>query len=557
MVTFMEEMDPFLRDLVDKNVLSEDQAQTVMEEWRVRHTPIDYLCIDMGFVAKDELLPHRARNNHVQLAQGGDICGDEALVQKLTLAFCQQFFVLPLALKESTVHVAMADVTHVGHKDHVQQVCQASQVEVMLADRSDILAALSLYEDHQAARPRPSALLVPFAQGHDAQTPDPRPEVFLRGLLREGVRRGSSDLHFHPRRLSLHIGHRLDGVLHPLMDMNKRHWPVVLAKLKVMSGLEPTEHRKPQQGRMTVNMMGRDIDVRVSTHPSFYGERVAVRILDQEKTLSLQGLGFDARSCETLEAVLSHPQGLVIVTGPTGSGKTTTLHACLRHLSHDSLNIMTLEEPLEYLLPFATQTEVSEDKGFGFAEGVVSALRQDVDVLLVGEVRDEETAHMAMRAAMTGHRVLTSLHAPDALGAIDRLLDLGVSRHHMATHLSCLMAQRLFRPLCEACKKPDEVYSDQHTFIYQAHGCDLCGHTGYRGQRALLDIVTVDAPIAMAIENGMTRAWLKEFLQQKQHRFLTDHAHRYLQKGVMSRQEIRRVLGEDPLTWEQHISGRC
>ena len=508
--------DPFLQHLVQEDVLRFDQAGAVMDAWRATGCCVDYRCVDMGFVPEDLLLNHRSQFSGVQRVARSEICINETVLEKLGRDLCGDAYVAPLSFDSGVLKIALGDVANVELKDKVRRLFEPEHLEVFLASRRDIASALKPTPLEKT--PHVSHVL---RDGDDEEAP----ARFLRVLFDEALAQKSSDIHFDVLGDVLRIQRRVDGVLAHWMHLYKAYWPALLAKLKIMADLEPTEKRFPQQGRFIMTYGGQLVDCRLATHPTFEGERVVVRFLHQS-TLTLEGLGFDSSILPSIKAALLKKQGLIVVTGPTGAGKTTTLHALLRSGSDQGDNIMTLEDPVEYRLDFAAQTQVSDEKGFGFEAGIASVLRQDVDVLLIGEIRTPSVAQMAMRSAMTGHQIFTSVHAPDALSTIDRLKDLGVALEDIMTYVHCIIAQRLVRRLCVACKMPSA-----DGFSHEAVGCDACLGTGYKGRQIVAECLVMEGRAALAPALSYPT--------------FAHSATRLIQEGITSRAEIIRILGED------------
>ena len=326
-----------------------------------------------------------------------------------------------------------------------------------------------------------------------------QPVVRLVGsLLMDAVKRGASDIHFEPEHAFLRIRYRIDGVLQQVRSLHKSYWGGVAVRLKVVSGLDIAETRAPQDGRLHMNLCGRPIDFRVSTHPTIHGENIVLRVLDREKSIiPMERMGLRNEAMEELRLMMTRPEGIIIVTGPTGSGKTTTLYSLLSSQNTTAVNIMTLEDPVEYPVTMMRQTSVAEVNKIDFANGIRSIMRQDPDIILVGEIRDEDTASMAFRAAMTGHQVFSTLHTNSALGVFPRLTDIGILPDIMAGNIIGVVAQRLVRVLCPHCKEscvPDELErkilglkANQKPEIFRAKGCQHCNLNGYRrpGEKAL------------------------------------------------------------------------
>lgn len=321
-------------------------------------------------------------------------------------------------------------------------------------------------------------------------------------LLTQAVRKKASDIHIEPRRSTVDIRYRIDGELHLAKSLPKSLHPPISSRIKIMSELDISERRLPQDGRITFRLDGRNIDIRVSTSPTLYGERIVLRILDRsEGLIPLEKLGFSPRDLEVFKSLISQPYGIILVTGPTGSGKTTTLYAALNELKSEHTNIMTVEDPIEYELEGINQTNVHHRIGLTFANQLRAILRQDPDIVFVGEIRDAETADVAFRAALTGHLVFSTLHANDAPSSITRLIDMDVEPFLVSSAIIGVLAQRLVRVLCPDCKEPYEPDSqikemlglkpDEKITIYRAVGCRNCDSTGYKGRTSIRETMVM------------------------------------------------------------------
>jgi general secretion pathway protein E len=341
----------------------------------------------------------------------------------------------------------------------------------------------------------------------------------INGIIAEAVRQGASDIHIEPYETGLVVRLRNDGLLQEKLRLPASVAPIVVSRIKVMARLDIAERRIPQDGRIGLTLGGKLIDVRVSTLPSRAGERVVLRVLDKENTgMSLDLLGMSPQCLEILNAALSEPNGIILVTGPTGSGKTTTLYACLKRLTDGSRNILTVEDPVEYAVDGVGQTQVNEKVGMTFAAGLRAILRQDPDVVMVGEIRDRETADIAVQAALTGHLVLSTVHTNDALGAVTRLRDMKVEPFLLASTLRAVVAQRLVRRLCPDCREPVQcdpgvgalLGFDPGTMIYRAKGCSSCRDTGFQGRIGVFEAVRVDETIRKIINAGGDEAVLAQ-----------------------------------------------
>lgn len=324
----------------------------------------------------------------------------------------------------------------------------------------------------------------------------------INGLIAEAVRMGASDVHVEPFEEKVAVRFRVDGVLRETVSLSSRLAPPLISRIKVMARLDIAEKRVPQDGRLTLSLAGKGVDVRVSTLPSRYGERVVLRLLDKESArFTLEQLGMADQQLEALRRALAQPNGVVLVTGPTGAGKTTTLYAGLNLLNDQTRNILTVEDPVEYAVEGVGQTQVNAKVGMTFAAGLRAILRQDPDVVMVGEIRDRETAEIAVQASLTGHLVLSTVHTNSAVAAITRLRDMGVESYLLASTVSAIVAQRLVRRLCPGCKTPYEADNaerrmvearpDEAVTLYRPRGCEACGGTGFAGRRGVYEVAPV------------------------------------------------------------------
>ncbi len=333
----------------------------------------------------------------------------------------------------------------------------------------------------------------------------------INGIIADAARQGVSDIHIEPYESALVVRMRIDGVLREVLKMPAHVAPVVVSRIKVMARLDIAERRVPQDGRIGLTLGGKSLDVRVSTLPSRAGERVVLRLLDKDTAgIDFDLLGLNGAADTILRGALAEPNGIILVTGPTGSGKTTTLYAALKILNDGSRNILTVEDPVEYAVDGVGQTQVNAKVGLSFAAGLRAILRQDPDVVMVGEIRDRETADIAVQASLTGHLVLSTVHTNDAIGAITRLRDMKVEPFLIASSLRAVIAQRLVRRLCPECREPVQAEGsvasllgfDPGTIVYRAHGCPACGQTGYKGRIGVFEALKVDETIRRLINDG-------------------------------------------------------
>jgi type IV pilus assembly protein PilB len=378
----------------------------------------------------------------------------------------------------------------------------------------------------------------------------------VNSVIVEGLRRRASDIHIQPMEKVLRLRYRIDGDLYEVPSPPKNLQAAIISRIKIMSNMNIAERRVPQDGRFKVKALGREVDVRVSLLPMIHGEKIVMRILDKSNlATSLADLGLDQKAHESLLYAIRQPHGIILVTGPTGSGKTTTLYSCLLELNKPDVNIVTTEDPVEYQLPGINQVQINEKIGLTFAGSLRSILRQDPDVVMVGEIRDQETAAIAVKAALTGHLVLSTLHTNDAAGAIARLRNMGVEAFLLASSLIMAQAQRLYKKLCPACRRPWEISLeylrlnnlDAKYFagcqLFEPAGCPICANIGFKGRAALMEVLVVDNAIRQVILQNGTAADLVNKAVAGGMKTLRMVGLERVKEGVSSLEEVLSVTG--------------
>ncbi|MGA8007004.1 MAG: ATPase, T2SS/T4P/T4SS family, partial [Burkholderiales bacterium] len=498
--------------LVAQGLITLDQLRIAIKEQKATGLPIGRQLVALGFITEAVVRDQLA---HVLGSQSIDLSMVVADPEALTMVpedFARKQRLLPIAYnaERQVLTIATTDMFNVVALDQLKAALgQQVEMDTLLAGEAQLIEYTDLFYGFDLSL---DGILREIETGEvDYQSINPetdeytQPVVRLVGaLLADAVKRRASDIHFEPEHAFLRIRYRIDGVLEQVRSLHKTYWPGVAVRLKVLSGMNIAETRAPQDGRMSLTLSGRPIDFRVSSQPGIHGENIVLRILDREKSiLPLDTMGFADQALQELQLMMARPEGILIITGPTGSGKTTTLYSMLAHLNSEEVNIMTLEDPVEYPVTLMRQTSVNETVKLDFANGIRSIMRQDPDIILVGEVRDKETAEMAFRAAMTGHQVFTTLHTNSALGVLPRLLDIGIKPGIMAGNIIGVVAQRLVRLLCPRCK---EAYMPEETearilgweaagspTLYRAKGCPVCDGKGYRGRMALIELLRMDA----------------------------------------------------------------
>ncbi len=376
---------------------------------------------------------------------------------------------------------------------------------------------------------------------------------FVNLLLSQAIKEKASDVHIEPEENTVKIRFRIDGILHESISFPQHLQLPIVPRIKIVAGLDIVERRRPQDGRFRVRIEDREVDVRVSTFPVAFGEKVVLRILDKKETsVNLEKLGFPTDTLEKFKILIKKPYGIILVTGPTGSGKTSTLYASLQKINSPGKNIITLEDPREYFLKGINQAEMNPEAGFTFADGLRAVLRQDPDIIMVGEVRDLETVEIAMRAALTGHLVLTTLHTNDAIGAVTRLIDMHVEPFLISSALIGVLAQRLVRTICTNCREQYKLSEElittlamqqlnENIVFYRGKGCRICHQTGYRGRTGIFELILVDDDLRELITKKTIPAILKETARKKGMKTLREAGWEKVVQGITTPEEILRV----------------
>ena len=547
--------------MVQQGLISQDQLRIALIEQEQNDIPLGRQLVRLGFVSETmvrDLVAHTIGQESIDLTT---VVADGDALKMVPEDFSRRYHLLPVAYEESTktMIVAMADMFNVVALDQLRAMLGGQiQLKPVLAAEAQLEEYIDQFYDYELSV---DGILREIETGEidyqSLQTEGDeytQPVVRLVGaLLMDAVKKGASDIHFEPEFAFLRIRYRIDGVLQQVRSLHKSYWPGVSVRLKVVSGMDIAETRSAQDGRLNMNLCGRPIDFRVSTHPTIHGENIVLRVLDREKSIiPLERMGLRSSTLEELKLMMTRPEGILVVTGPTGSGKTTTLYSLLSHKNTEAVNIMTLEDPVEYPVSLMRQTSVSEVNKVDFANGIRSIMRQDPDIILVGEVRDEDTATMAFRAAMTGHQVFTTLHTNSALGAFPRLSDIGISADIMSGNIIGVIAQRLVRVLCPHCKETAKPTPEERRIlglkrtempeIFKAKGCKKCNLTGYRGRMAIVELLRIDAEMDALIARKAHLDELKTVAVNKGFTTLAEDGIRRILEGYTSLEEVMRVI---------------
>jgi len=547
--------------LIDEGVITKDQLNIALTEQKKAHQPLGKLLVGLGFATESIMRSALGEALDQDIVDLSRVVPDPDAIKMINSDTARKHKVIPLNFDavKNTLTIAMSDTFNLFSLDRIRiQIGQHIELVPVLAGEVEISNAVDQFYGYELSI---DGILREIETGEtDYSNYQGETEEYSQPLVRlvdvmlsDAVKRGASDLHFEPEETFLRIRYRIDGVLRQIRSLHKTYWSAIAVRLKVMSDMNIAETRAPQDGRISRTIIGRQIDFRVASQPTIHGENIVLRVLDREKgVIPLEKLELPAESLRTLKIMMSRPEGIILVTGPTGSGKTTTLYSLLNYLSNEQINIMTLEDPVEYPFPLIRQTSVNETAGMGFANGIKSLMRQDPDVILVGEIRDHETAEMAFRAAMTGHQVYSTLHTNSAIGALPRLRDIGIIPEIMAGNIIGVMAQRLVRKLCEYCKEgyaPDKqdlgMLSNREGLIpkkiYKAKGCTVCDLSGYKGRFAMLEILKMNTDLDDMLAHGATTKEIRDAAYEQGFFTLADDGVRHIINGITSIEEVGRV----------------
>jgi type II secretory ATPase GspE/PulE/Tfp pilus assembly ATPase PilB-like protein len=547
--------------LVQQGIITTDQLAIALAEQRHNNIPLGRLLVRLGFVTETAIRDIMARTIGQESIDLSQVIADPEALKLIPQEFARRNRILPIAFQahDQVLTVATTEIFNVVAMDqlramlgsHIEIKTQLA-AEAQLEDYIDQFYGYELSVDGILKEIETGEIDYESLQAEGDEYTQPMVRL-VNALLVDAVKRGASDIHFEPEYAFLRVRFRIDGVLETVRSLHKTYMPGITVRIKVVSDMNIAETRAPQDGRLSLTLNGRPVDFRVSTQPTIYGENIVLRVLDREKSIiSLDRMNLPADVLHKLALMLARPEGILIVTGPTGSGKTTTLYSLLAQVNDETVNIMTLEDPVEYPLTLMRQTSVNEVARMDFANGIRSIMRQDPDIILVGEVRDKETAEMAFRAAMTGHQVFTTLHTNSALGVFPRLLDIGIQPDIMAGNIIGVIAQRLVRTLCPACKEPYEPQPEEHMILgelaaqcpvlYRPVGCKQCDGKGYKGRTAIMELLTMDADIDELVAKRSTAKELRTAAVTKGWRPLAEAGLARVVDGITTLGEVSRAV---------------
>jgi len=555
--------------LVENKIISENQLMTALAEQKKSGLKLGRALMELGFVTEDQMLDFLSRQLQIPYIDLKHYKYNAEIVKKIPETLSRRYRAIALAEQPDSFLIGMADPTDIFAFDELSKSFNKPMRLAVLRE-SDLLRTIdtvfrktdeisTLAEELEEELSDTDFNLEDLLETGDAAE---APVVkLLQTIFEDALQMGASDIHIEPDEQVLRIRQRIDGVLHEQEMKEKRIVNALVSRLKLMSGLNISERRLPQDGRFNIRIKGHSIDVRLSTMPIQHGESVVMRLLDQSSgKLDLEKVGMPPDILQRFRTIIHKPHGLVLVTGPTGSGKTTTLYGALNELNQPEKKIITVEDPVEYRLPRVNQVQVNLKVGLTFAKVLRTALRQDPDIVLIGEMRDQETAEIGLRASITGHLVLSTLHTNDAISTAIRLIDMGIQGYMVATSLEAIVAQRLVRKICDGCitdQQPDlhqaswlrELLGDEADSVQFKHGvgCPHCNNTGYHGRIGVFELLELNDEMADALRRGDSAEFAQIARRAPDFRTLGEAALDYAKQGITTLEEVIRISGENEL----------
>ncbi len=555
--------------LLDHNVITPEQLQQALVEQKINHSELGQILLKHNYITEADLAIALSEQLEIPYLELDDYEIDEEATRLIPNEIAHHHVVIPVFLIDKVLTVALANPQDVTATDTLRRISK-KQIEPVLATEKDILASIEQYYGTSVKISNSMDEVIQTLEAESEESKEEKaPEEALRQLaedqpvvklvnmiLAQAIRDRASDIHINPEEDLLRVRFRIDGILHEIFTPPKNLQAAVISRLKILAEIDIAENRIPQDGRFRILLDNREIDLRVSTLPTAYGENVVLRLLDKSSVLlDMKDLGFSSDNLAKIKDMLSNSYGIILVTGPTGSGKTTTLYTGLNYLNTIEKNIITVEDPIEYRLKMIRQSQVNTKSGMTFASGLRSILRQDPDIIMVGEIRDGETANIALQAALTGHLVLSTLHTNDAVGALSRMQEMGIEPFLLATAAVGVIAQRLVREICAKCKEECKISQhlmnrfglnrDKDYVFYHGKGCNSCKGTGYRCRLGIYEILKMDDKIKEMVIANCSAEKIKSFALKNGMKTLKHDGILKALKGYTTIEEVLRVTNID------------
>lgn len=554
-------LDDLKQEMINKGLITAEQIKSAEKEAGIRGEGIGRMLIDKGFISSERILKFIGERLHIPYVKLEDYTIDKRVIDLIPETVARRYKVIPLFEIEGTLTVAMADPVDIMSFDVIVKVTGCS-IEPVISSEQSLLSAIDEWYGRGELKQELIEELadeIKEAEKEEAKeiTGVPLEEETEKSVVKlineyivQAVLQGASDIHLEPMKDSMLVRFRIDGFLYSRHRLPARLIATITSRIKVMSGIDIAKKRVPQDGRMSLTIRDRNVDIRTSTYPSTYGENVVMRLFDKTaKALTLPELGFLDEDSKTLKELIKAKRGIILATGPTGSGKTTTIYSAINILNTGDRNLMTIEDPIEYEVAGIVQSQVDYKAGLTFANALRSILRQDPDIIYVGEIRDSDTAEIAIRAALTGHLVFSTLHTNDAVGTITRLRDIGIDAALIGSALNCSFAQRLVRRICPRCRiecRPEKDLlekldlSSENRF-YKGQGCEFCGGIGYRGRIGIFEMLVVRGEIRRLITRGASEDEILKVARALGMKPLLEDGLLKVIKGITTLEEIMRV----------------
>lgn len=549
--------------LVEDGVISAKDLEDSLKLQKKNHLPLGHILQKKGIAGEVDVLKAMARLYKMEFREKLDFKGMEEVYDRIPLKLIQKSKIVPFELNKKNVKIAVSDPTDLHPMDDVRSALKEFKIEFILAPEPEVMRLIHSQFDTTSAAAKDllnemEGSFSELAEGFDNETIDLSDDApiikMVNVILSQAVNERASDIHVEPYEKSLVVRYRIDGILHNVLTPPKSYHAGITSRIKIMSNLNIAENRLPQDGRIKLRLAGKDVDIRVSTIPCQFGERIVMRLLNKtDQKYSLETMGFYPDLVKTLRTLIYEPHGIILVTGPTGSGKSTTLYSALTELNTEERNIITCEDPVEYQIDGVSQMQMQEKIGLTFATGLRAILRQDPDVIMVGEIRDEETARIAIQASLTGHLVFSTLHTNDAASAATRLVDMGIEPYLITSTVLGFMAQRLVRTICKECKisykpTPQELESIgiakkdlKGGVLYKGKGCSHCMNTGFKGRTGVYELLIINTPIKNAILAGSDTNKINDIALENGFATMRDYGIRKVLDGVTTPDEVLRV----------------
>jgi len=564
----MKQRKKLIDILLEEKLITQKDFEEAMQEQKMVGVPLQKILLKKGYISSESLAKALAKQLDIPYIKLSEAKIDPQIINMLSEDTARQYQAIPVRMESDNLYVAFASPLNLPAVDKIK-LFTGCQIKQMVASEEEIDGAIDKYykvgETSKQAivdmrmeklkerkSRRQEAVVVEEEVGKIEDMPVVR---LVNDLIMSAINAKASDIHLEPQDPEMITRYRIDGILHDIMTIPKHIETAVISRVKVLANMDITEHRRPQDGHITIKRDGKDYDIRVSTVMAVNGEKTVMRILEKSTMLlGLEKLGLNSFDEETFRQLIAKPYGMILVTGPTGSGKTTSLYAVLQQLDSKATNIITIEEPVEYRLDRITQIQVDPGAKMSFATGLRTILRQDPDIVMVGEIRDRETAEIAIQAALTGHLVFSTLHTNDAPSAVTRLVDMGIEPFLISSTVIGAIAQRLCRTVCPQCKTEYEPtkeetkflqevgYSSKKLKLVKGKGCDLCFHTGYRGRAGIFEIMKVSDGIRKLILERKSVLDIKKFATKEGMKTLQENGLQKIVDEVSTIEEVKRVV---------------